>query len=240
MAYRAEIEIAIKGASQLSSFQGKLDTTALAVDQLNKFLKNFSDNAVGIPRSVSNLNRQLREAAQSFNDVALGTKEATVAAVDYLTATRNLNAGLRERAQLLAEVAENERKARLASEGIRERTQFPSPIGPNASSTFERDQSLVGQSSEVGGRVARLRAIQTDDIKLQEALLALNRKTAQEKTKQVDAQEAMVRGANEVKALVAEARGETISSSVARGSRPAWAFGLVGVLQADAYVWALR
>jgi hypothetical protein len=242
VAYRAEIEIAIKGASQLSSFQGKLDSTALAVDQLNKFLENFSDNAEGIPRSVSNLNRQLREAAQSFNGVALETKEATVAAVDYLTATRNLNAGLRERAQLLAEVAENERKAKLASAGIRERTQFPGPIGPGAASstalssplparsarttqylspifpgaasTFGTDQSLVGQSSEVGGRLARLRAIQTDDIKLQEALLALNRKTAQEKAKQVDAQEALVRGANEVKALVAEARGETISSSI--------------------------
>ena len=63
-------------------------------------------------------------------------------------------------------------------------------------------------------RVARLSAIQADDIKLQEALLALNRKTAQEKNKQVDAQEALVRGANEVKALAAEARGETISSSI--------------------------
>ena len=242
MAYRAEIEIAVKGASQLSSFQGKLDSTALAVDQLNKFLKNFSDNAEGIPRSLSNLNRQLGQAAQSFNEVALETKEATVAAVDYLTATRNLNAGLRERAQLLAEVAENERKARLASAGIRERTQFPGPIGPGpasstalssplparsarttqylspifpgTASTFGTDQSLVGQSSEVGGRVARLRAVQTDDIKLQEALLALNKKTAQEKNKQVDAQEALVRGANEVKALAAEARGETISSSI--------------------------
>jgi len=172
VAYRAEIEIAVKGASQLSSFQGKLDSTALAVDQLNKFLKNFSDNAEGISRSVSNLNRQLGKAAQSFNDVALGTEEATVAAVDYLTATRNLNAGLRERAQLLAEVAENERKARLASAGIRERTQFADPIGPSAASTFGTDQSLVGQSSAVGGRVARLRAVQEDDIKLQEALLA--------------------------------------------------------------------
>ena len=214
MAYRAEIEIAVKGASQLSSFKGRLDSTALAVNQLNKFLKNFSDNAEGIPRSLSNLNRQLGKAAQSFNDVALGTKEATVAAVDYLTATRNLNAGLRERAQLLAEVTENERKARLASAGIKERTQYPIPIGLGAASTFGTDQSLVGQSSAVGGRVARLSAIQADDIKLQEALLALNRKTAQEKNKQVDAQEALVRGANEVKALAAEARGETISSSI--------------------------
>ena len=142
MAYRAEIEIAVKGASQLSSFQGKLDSTALAVDQLNKFLKNFSGNAEGIPRSVSNLNRQLREAAQSFNDVALETEQATVTAVDYLNATRNLNAGLRERAQLLVEVADNERKARLASAGIRETTQYPGPIGPGAASAARLSSNL--------------------------------------------------------------------------------------------------
>jgi len=142
VAYRAEIEIAVKGASQLSSFQGKLDSTALAVDQLNKFLKNFSGNAEGIPRSVSNLNRQLREAAQSFNDVALETEQATVTAVDYLNATRNLNAGLRERAQLLVEVADNERKARLASAGIRETTQYPGPIGPGAASAARLSSNL--------------------------------------------------------------------------------------------------
>jgi hypothetical protein len=242
VAYRAEIEIAVKGANQLSSFQGKLKSSALAVDQLNKFLENFSDNAEGIPRSLSNLNRQLSEATRSFNDVALGTKEATETAVNYLTATRNLNAGLRERAQLLSEIVENERKAKLATAGIKERTQYPVPIGPGAASstalssplparsarttqylgaifpgaasTLGTDQSLVGQSSAVGGRVARLKAVQEDELKLQEALFALNKKTAQEKNKQVDAQEALVRGANEVKALAAEARGETISSSI--------------------------
>ena len=142
MAYRAEIEIAVKGASQLSSFQGKLNSTALAVDQLNKFLKNFSDNAEGIPRSISNLNRQLGQAAESFNDVALGTKEARQTAVDYLTATRNLNAGLQERARLLVEVAENERKAKLASAGIRETTQYPGPIGPGAASAARLSSNL--------------------------------------------------------------------------------------------------
>ena len=147
MAYRAEIEIAVKGANQLSSFQGKLNSTALAVDQLNKFLKNFSDNAEGIPRSLSNLNRQLGEAAQSFNDVALGTKEAKEAAVDYLTATRNLNAGLRERAQLLAEIVQNERQAKLAAAGIKERTQYPGPIGPGAASSTALSSPLPARSA---------------------------------------------------------------------------------------------
>jgi hypothetical protein len=190
VAYRAEIEIAVKGAQELNRFKSKLEQTSELVKNVNGFLETFGQ---GLPRNINNLNRALASAASNFNEVALETSEAKVAAVDYLNATRNLNAGLRERAQLLAEVAENERKARLASAGIRERTQFPDPIGPSAASTFGADQSLVGQSSAVGGRVARLRAVQEDDIKLQEALLALNRKTAEEKNKQVDAQEALVR-----------------------------------------------
>ena len=84
MAYRAEIEIAVKGASELSNLQGKLNASALAVDNLNKFLKNFSDNAAGISRSISNLTGQLGQAAKQFNEVALGTKEARTAAVNYL------------------------------------------------------------------------------------------------------------------------------------------------------------
>ena len=168
MAYRAEIEIAVKGAQELNRFKQKLEQTSKVVDNLNVVLEVFGQ---GLPRNINNLNQALASAASNFNKVALGTDQARLAAVDYLKATRNLNAGLRERAQLLAEVAENERKARLASAGIRERTQFPSPIGPGAASTFGTDQSLVGQSSAVGGRVARLRAVQTDDIKLQDCLL---------------------------------------------------------------------
>ena len=151
MAYRAEIEIAVKGARDLTQFQGKLKATALEVEQLNKFLKAFSQDAEGIPRSIANLNRQLNEASNAFNDVALGTKEARTAAVDYLAATRNLNAGLKERAALLAEVAENERKVKLASAGIRERTQYSGPIGPGQASATALSSRLPPRSRFFGG-----------------------------------------------------------------------------------------
>jgi hypothetical protein len=151
VAYRAEIEIAVKGTRDLTQFQGKLKATALEVEQLNKFLKAFSQDAEGIPRSIANLNRQLNEASNAFNDVALGTKEARTAAVDYLAATRNLNAGLRERANLLAEVAENERRVKLASAGIRERTQYSGPIGPGPVSSTALSSRLPPRSRFFGG-----------------------------------------------------------------------------------------
>jgi len=203
VAYRAEIEIAVKGARDLTQFQGKLKATALEVEQLNKFLKAFSQDAEGIPRSIANLNRQLNEASNAFNDVALGTKEARTAAVDYLGATRNLNAGLKERAALLAEVAENERRVKLASAGIRERTQYSGPIGPGEASPIN---ALVGQSSEVAGRVQRIKDIKEDQRTLDKALLDLERKSAAELSKKVQLQESLVKGTREVLELAAEAQ----------------------------------
>jgi len=203
VAYRAEIEIAVKGARDLTQFQGKLKATALEVEQLNKFLEAFSQDAEGIPRSIANLNRQLNQASNAFNDVALGTEEARTAAVDYLAATRNLNAGLRERANLLAEVAENERRVKLASAGIRERTQYSGPIGPGEASSIN---ALVGQSSEVAGRVQRIKDIKDDQRALDEALLNLEKKSAAELNKKVQLQESLVEGTREVLELVAEAQ----------------------------------
>ena len=139
MAYRAEIEIAVKGAQELNRFKQKLEQTSKVVDNLNVVLEVFGQ---GLPRNINNLNQALASAASNFNKVALGTSEAKLAAVDYLNATKNLNAGLRERAQLLVEVADNERKAKLASAGIRETTQYPGPIGPGAASAARLSSNL--------------------------------------------------------------------------------------------------
>jgi len=209
--YRAEIEIAVKGANQLSSFQGKLNESALAVDNLNKFLEIFTNKGEGIVRSISNLTGQLGQAAEQFNEVALGTKEAETAAVNYLQATRNLNAGLQERAALLAEVIENERQLKLASAGIRETTQFSGPIGPGQASPVD---ALVGQSSNVEGLVKRNIDIRSDDLQLEQALLKLKERQADAVFEELKSSEALIRSANEAKLIAAEARGERPSSQL--------------------------
>ena len=205
MAYRAEIEIAVKGARELNQFQNKLRATALEVEQLNNVLKNFADEAAGVPRSLSNLNRQLQEASQAFNEVALGTKEAKTAASDYLAATKNLNAGLKERADLLAEVAENERKARLASRGIQERTQYKSPLGPFQATALGTEQALVGQTSPIDPK--RLLDIKNDQLALDRALFDLAKKTAEPLNVQLQLQEGLIKGAQEALELAQRARG---------------------------------
>lgn len=190
MAYRAEIDIAIKGAAQLQQFQGKLERTASAVDNLNKFLTLFAGKADGIPRSIQNLNAQLSKAAENFNQVALGTDEATIAAVEYAQATKNLNQGLAERAALLKEVVESERKAGLASKGIRETTQFAGPIGPGPASSI-----LGGQSSAVGDRIERsLRAAR----ELDEVYASIDRIAAKSVATENERVEALGKGTQEV------------------------------------------
>ena len=201
MAYRAEIDIAIKGAAQLQQFQGKLERTASAVDNLNRFLTLFASKADGIPRSIQNLNAQLSEAAKNFNEVALGTDEATIAAVEYAQATKNLNQGLAERSALLKEVVESERKAGLASKGIREATQFAGPIGPGPASSI-----LGGQSSPVGDRIQRsLQAAR----ELDEVYASIDRIAAKSVATENERVEALGKGTQEVVELANSYRNVT-------------------------------
>lgn len=144
MAYRADIEIAVRGAQDLKRLQNEISTASKLVNQLNQYIETFGGPS--IVRSVRNLKDTVSEAATAFNKAALGTDEATIAAKKYIEATAELNAGLRERRELLSSITEQERKARLARSGITETTQYGGPIGPG-------QVSPVALSSRVEGRI---------------------------------------------------------------------------------------
>jgi len=101
VAYRADIEIAVRGAQELQRLQNQIRVTGDAVDSLNS---SFSAVANLLPRSINNLNSVAAQAAENFNKVALGTKEAEQAARDYIDATNQLNNGLRERLRLIRSI----------------------------------------------------------------------------------------------------------------------------------------
>jgi len=200
VAYRAEIEIAVRGARQLQELRNRIESTANSIDEINRGLVSVSQGTVA---SFSELSRSLRDAQQNFNDAARGTSAYGNALDDLLAAERSYNTELRERNRLLEEVAENERRVKLASAGIRERTQYSGPIGPGEASPIN---ALVGQSSEVAGRVQRIKDIKDDQRALDEALLNLEKKSAAELNKKVQLQESLVEGTREVLELVAEAQ----------------------------------
>ena len=147
MAYRADIEIAVRGAQELKRLQNEISATSKLVDGLNKYLENIGSG--GIVRSIGNLKSVVADAAAAFNKAALNTEEATLAARKYVTATNELNAGLRERAQLLKQVADEERRAGLARAGIRETTQYGGPIGPGQASSVALSSQLRGRTEQI-------------------------------------------------------------------------------------------
>ena len=197
MAYRADIEIAVRGAQELKRLQNELSATSKLIDGLNNYLENIGSG--GVVRNINNLKTVVGDAAAAFDRVALNTDEAVIAARKYVTATNDLNMELRERAALLKTVNEEERKNKLASAGIRERTQYAGPIGPGPASPVG---SLVGQTTPVTERIQRTIRARQDELDLQRALLRLEEKSAAELNKKVQSQQALVQGTREVVALL--------------------------------------
>lgn len=190
MAYRADIEIAVRGAQELKRLQNEVSATSKLVNQLNSYLENIGDG--GIVRSINNLRDVVGRAAAAFNDAALGTDEATIAAKKYITATTELNTGLRERVELLKQITEQERKAKLAASGVRETTQYAGPIGPGQA-------SAVALSSQLRGRTDQILAERKGAKELEQVLSDLEERRRLEANAMLDQKAASVALQNERK-----------------------------------------
>ncbi len=171
MAYRADIEIAVRGAQQLRELQNQVKATSKLVDNLNNYLENIGSG--GVVRSIDNLRSVVGQAAEAFNKAALGTDEARIAGEKYTAATRQLNKGLEERLLLLNQITEAERKQRLAASGINERTQYAGPIGPGQASN-------VALSSPLRGRLQQLIDERKGAKELESALAQLEERRRRE------------------------------------------------------------
>ena len=183
MAYRADIEIAVKGAQELKRLGDQISATGKLVDGLNKYLENIGGG--GVVRNINNLQETVAEAADAFNRAALGTQEATLAARNYITATDDLNTGLRERLSLLKQVNDAERQQRLRASGIRETTQYGGPIGPGQATS-------VALSSQLRGRTEQILAERQGAIELTEVLAQLEERRRLETNALLDEKAAQV------------------------------------------------
>ena len=93
---RTELEIALKGSRELVSAKQKTRALGLAIQQTAQFIKNFQQDNEGLVKSVGNLNSLLSASKSNLNNVALGTKQASDAAKEYLRNLRDTNAALAE------------------------------------------------------------------------------------------------------------------------------------------------
>jgi tape measure domain-containing protein len=183
VAYRADIEIAVRGAQELKRLQDQVSATSKLVDGLNNYLSNIGGG--GVVRSINNLNAAVADTAAAFNKAALGTEEATLAARNFVSANSNLTRGLEERLALLKSIGEQERRQRLGAAGIRETTQYAEPIGPGQASP-------VALRSDLRGRTQQLLNERTATLELADALGQLEERRRQETNALLDAKAASV------------------------------------------------
>ena len=190
MAYTAEIQIAIKGAKELQRLQDRIKETSKLINKVNTDIEAVAGG--GVVRSINNLSKTVADAAAAFNEVALETGEAALAAKAFVDANKNLNRGLQERITLLNNVAQEERrlaeeqrKRSLRAAGIVERTQYAGPIGPG-------EASSVALSSPLRGRLQQIIDERNGAKQLERALLSLEMRRVQETNAMLDEKAAQV------------------------------------------------
>ena len=189
--YNIDIAVAIKNAEKLGKFNKQIKDLSLNIQGVNTFLEAFAKGAKlavsgneGLARSVNNLQKNLNLAGTNLKSVALGTKEATLAAFQFVKAQEQLNQGLREEVALIKSVESARRFTKFAKAGIRETSNaFSAPIGPGQATGM-----LGGQSSPVNERIQRTINLRKDEIVLQQALLNLEIKSAAKQNEKLQIQ----------------------------------------------------
>ena len=191
-AYKADIEIGVRGARALEQLRSDVNKTADAVDSLNSAVSGRGS----LVQSIQNYTNSLNRAAESLRKVAAGTEVEAKAVREYVTALGQANSVQERQNKLIAQEIELRRKQKLAASGIAETAQaYTKPIGPARS-------PLQGQTSTVEERIRRTLQQRADENNLQQALLRLEQKTTAELNRQLEAQASIIRGKREVLDLV--------------------------------------
>ena len=103
--YSVDIAVALKGAEKVRGFNNSIKALSENIKNANFFLTTFAKNNDGLVRNVSNLQKNLNAAGNNLKQVALGTKEATIAAAQFVKAQDQLNKGLIEQQKLVDDVS---------------------------------------------------------------------------------------------------------------------------------------
>ena len=203
MAYRAEIEIGVKGVKQLDRFQSQLERLSNEVDRVNK--KKFT---IG---NLSSYNEALRKANETLNQTEIETSRAGKATGLYkknldafVTALLTANNAQTLNNKLVKEEIDGRNAAARAirnqveanlelSRASREASNFGGGLDPVAKSIARRRRKLAGDPSAYVGPIGpalselqgqsspvaeRLSQQLRDQAKLKASLLALDEKSA--------------------------------------------------------------
>ena len=166
MATRADIEIAVRGIQQVENAKKQIRDLNKEINRSNKqitkeaekqgVLRKGNRTAVGAAsqvRSINTLNKNLAQATRNFNRVALGTDDATKAAIQLKKAQDALNVAYAQQNDLLGKNVQAQGAfSRLSDRQSRnvagQRTGLNNPIGRfmadrGATRGFDRESALI-------------------------------------------------------------------------------------------------
>ena len=190
-AYRADIEIGVRGQRELERLRSAITQTSEAAESLNRIRVNGGRLA----QSLENYNTQLERAQRNLQIVATASQAENKAITEYVTALGSANAARARQNNLIEDEIRLQqtaaRVARLAAAGIRE-TSGTTQLGPGPASPVG---SLVGQKSPVAEKINQTLQARKDEIQLQAALLRLEEKSAATLNEKLELQQRLNRAA---------------------------------------------
>ena len=152
MAYRADIEIGVRGADRLKELQERVTKLSRAIDDANvktlidrKAIQSVAEYSTVLGRASDNL----REAVIQLTAAGKASGAYAEAISQYVTALGQANTAQETQNRLITEEIALRRKAKLAAAGIRETTQYAEPIGPGQASPVALSSPLRGRTQQI-------------------------------------------------------------------------------------------
>ena len=172
--YNVDIAVALKGAKELLKL--KKDVKAVT-QEVNGFNKALQTNANKFPKTINSLTEQVNKARTALKNAAVGTNTFNTAAEVLLKTQKALNRELSEEARILKQIETRRFGVAQSSSSNRVRRNVAESSRNRIDPKF-KSLSLLGQTSPVGEKLERTLALKRDEIRLQEALLSLEQRSA--------------------------------------------------------------
>ena len=184
MAYRAEIQIGVKGAKSLSDLTDQINLLGERVDLIQ-------DNFRPFIQTVKNFQDNLSRATKTLKNVRLGTDDERVAIEQYVQALGEANA---VRARQNSLIDQQIAKQTAANRVVREAsTGFSAArYGPQVPAGTGRQGDPEFVSSPVEQRIQRLLQAQAEELQLKEALRKLDEQAIKDQNTKLDLQAELV------------------------------------------------
>ena len=184
--YNVDIAVAIKNAQALKKFNKDVKQTSNFVDDINLKIRRSSN---AYEKSLNTLSSSLQKTKVNINKAAVGTDAFRKSALDLVRAEKSLNKELALKNKLLEQLRKNEDQFGVAQSSSSNRVRRN--VAASAKSRIDpkfKSLSLLGQTSPVGQKIERTLALKRDEIRLQEALLSLEQRSAAKQNEKLQIQ----------------------------------------------------